>query len=245
MPINNMPAYTISNENQRWATNAVRGAAVLTVAGSGDQALFYKLSGAKFIDTFDITYNAKVIQDIKSAAIKHINRVEYIKLLENLHFANGELSISLLQKYDIWNSLTKESREAIENHAKDMLFMCGLSAHSYPENIPTEKEYAKLKSSLNKHFNFIWSEISDLSKKLTRKYDIINISNIFDYIRNANNQRDILKDLSEHLKTNGRILYLSQYNICRYSGLKLDELEYEKTIPDNKNINMIVFQRTR
>ena len=66
MLVNNVPAYTISNENQRWATQVVPNVKkVLTVAGSGDQALFYKLSGATIIDTFDITCNARAIQDIK------------------------------------------------------------------------------------------------------------------------------------------------------------------------------------
>jgi hypothetical protein len=245
MPINNVPAYTISNENQRWATDAVRGASVLTVAGSGDQALFYKLSGAKIVDTFDITSNARVIQDIKVSAIKHINRDEYVDLLEKLHYANGELSISLLQKSEIWDSLTKESREAIENHTKDMLFVCGLSAHFYSENIPSDTEYEKLKSLLNKPFNFIWSDLCDLSAKLTRKYDIINISNIFDYVNDGQAQAKILNELSKHLKNNGRILYLPQRPRFNYARLKLPKLAYEKTISDNKNTNMIIFQKTK
>ena len=83
LDVKQLSAYIISNENQRWATRVVPNIKrVLTVTGSGDQALFYKLAGAKIVDTFDITPNAGVIQDIKYNAVKHLDRDEYTRLLE-------------------------------------------------------------------------------------------------------------------------------------------------------------------
>ena len=67
------PAYVINNEiayEVLKLLSPIKGARVLTVAGSGDQPLFYSAMGASVIDTFDISYCAKVIMDIKNTAIR-------------------------------------------------------------------------------------------------------------------------------------------------------------------------------
>ena len=244
MSVNKLPAYTASNENQRWATNVVPGVkSVLTVAGSGDQALFYKLSGAKIIDTFDITCNARVIQDIKYAAIKNMKREDYVDLIAHLHRADGN-AIEFFAS-DLFHFLPDETREIIKNSKFDMVFGCGLNINSYPENIPTDAEYAKLQKSLNKPFNFIWSDLESLSASLTRKYDLINISNIFDYVHNGLTQAQILHELSKHLNKNGRIAYLPQIHRFSYKNVNLPHLVYERTEKDNNHTRMVIFQRTR
>lgn len=244
MIVNNMPAYTISNEDQRWATNVVPGVkSVLTVAGSGDQALFYKLAGARTIDTFDITCNARVIQDIKYAAIKHLNREDYIDLITRLHRADG-IAIEFLA-CALWKYLPEDTRKIIERSKHSMVFGCGLSASEYPENIPTESEYAELKKKLKKPFNFIWSDLDSLSAQLTKKYDLINISNIFDYCRNSHEQIQILRGLSQHLKTNGHVVSLPQIQRCTYKEFNLPNISYERTESGNGLAKMVLFQKTR
>ncbi len=244
MSVNNMPAYTISNENQRWATTVIPDVKkVLTVAGSGDQALFYKLAGAKIVDTFDITCNARVVQDMKFVAIKNMNPVEYKELLIKTHRSDGAALEFFL--CDMWNLLPDETQKIIQNGKFDMIFGCGLDASFYPENIPTPKEFEKLRKVLNKPFGFIWSDLESLSIKLTKKYDVINLSNIFDYCPDAKMQVKILDELSAHLTKNGRIVYLPQKQKFDYKALVLPMLAYEKTVVyDNQN-KMIIFQRTR
>jgi hypothetical protein len=245
MQVNNVPAYTISNENQRWATQVVPNVqSVLTVAGSGDQALFYKLAGAEKVVTFDMTSNARIIQDIKCAAIKHLNLQEYKDLLIKLHSVKGNI-MSLPEMQFLGQFLPSETLKIIENSKDVIMFGLGLDASFYPENIPTEKEYAKLRATLNKPFRFIWKDLKSLSTTMTAKYDLINISNIFDYVDSGAEQIKILKKLSKRLNKNGHIICLPQKHKYRYDEVKLPHLSYERVVQDQDHTMAIIFQRTR
>ena len=117
MILHTAPAYTISNENQRWATSVVPNVkSVLTVAGSGDQALFYKLSGVENIDTFDVNINAGIIQDIKCAAIKDLSRDEYIDLLTRLYRADSNRIITTPQICRLWDLFSPDTQQALLNN---------------------------------------------------------------------------------------------------------------------------------
>lgn len=249
LDVKQLSAYIISNENQRWATRVVPNIKrVLTVTGSGDQALFYKLAGAKIVDTFDITPNAGVIQDIKYNAVKHLDRDEYTRLLVNLYGTADIMSIPQMKR--LARFLTKPSRKAIKNNKSTEIFTAGLTVSDYPENIPSDREYLKLRKLLSKRFSFIRSDISDVDMKLRAKYDLINISNIFDTIPDASYQAAVLANLSDHLKVGGRIVYLPQaaqfiYKkippINSFNGAKL-VYEYTKK---HKGTELISFQRVR
>ena len=244
MILHTAPAYTISNENQRWATSVVPNVkSVLTVAGSGDQALFYKLSGVENIDTFDVNINAGIIQDIKCAAIKDLSRDEYIDLLTRLYRADSNRIITTPQICRLWDVFGPDTQQALLNNRSGMMFGAGHDIFAYPENIPTDDEYKKLGKLLDKKFNFIWSDLERLGIKLQRKYDLINISNIFDYIPDGKIQTKILNDLSEHISVGGHIAYLPQKTRFDYTKFQSEKLSYAKTIPDNRYTKMILFQR--
>ena len=200
------PVYIISNENQRWETSAVPNVkSVLTVAASGDQALFYRLSGATMIDTFDIAYNAGIIQDVKRAAIKTIELPEYRELLLQLHNADDVMSVPNMKKLE--PLLTQESREIIKRHQTYKMFGYGCSIRAYPYNIPTDQEYQKLRTLLDKPFPFVQSELKYLHKKLTKSYDAINLSNILETgCYTATESIRILTELTEHLNIGGHIV---------------------------------------
>ena len=241
------PAYTISNENQRWATSAVPNISrVLTVAGSGDQALFYHLNGAKQIDTFDKTQNARVIQDIKFTAIQHVSYHEYSNLLIDLFHVKDIKCIPTMKK--LMPLLPRETIRIINTPGNYYLFGAGLDARYYPENIPTPAEYDYLKHTLKKPFNFICTDLYDLSTKITGKYDLINISNIFDYCYNAQQQGDILRKLSRHLVPGGHIVYLPQAEKFSYNKIHIplqnSELNYLQKL-QQKQTKMILFRYTQ
>ena len=244
------PAYTISNENQRWATSAVPGVSkVLTVAGSGDQALFYHLNGATHIDTFDKTRNARVIQDIKFIAAKNISWQEYSNLLIDLFYTQDITKIPTMQK--LLPMLPKQSIQIINKPGNKHIFGAGLEVRHYPENIPSPEEYAKLQKTLKKPFKFICCDLYDLSAKISGTYDLINLSNIFDYCYDGQTQAKILSELTDHINIGGHIAYLPQaqhfeYNRLRITSPKNAELVYEhkKTNP-NISTKMILFQRVR
>ena len=66
-------AYVITNEDLRYSLQFMPKETnrALTVAASGDHPLFCSLYGAKYVDTFDISYNAKCVMDIKVAALRN------------------------------------------------------------------------------------------------------------------------------------------------------------------------------
>lgn len=216
----------------------------MTVAGSGDQALFYKLSGAKIIDTFDITCNARAIQDIKCAAIKNLTLEEYKELLIKLHRERTNVK-TLPEIQSLWQFLPPETQEIIEINKSKGMFGFGIDANYYPENIPTETEYIKLKNILDEPFNFIWNDLESISINLTEKYDLINLSNIFDYIHNGQTQLMILNNLSEYLNKNGHIVCLPQSKRYSYKKVCLPKLVYERTEKDDKHTKAVIFQRIR
>ena len=252
---NFLPAYVISNEDQRWATKVVPNVRkVLTVTGSGDQALFHTLAGATMVDTFDITINARAIQDIKFAAIKNVSLGEYTQLLNDLRlrldFANTPPMRKLLPL------LPNDTREIINQGQHDYMFCSGLGIAEYYENVPKIPEYLKLRKILTKPFNFILCDLYDLSAKISDTYDFVNLSNIFDYCYDAETQAKILRELTDHLNIGGHIAYLPQRQQFDYSSVQLTsplgaKLKY-KTTKTNKTVKpnsietkMILFQRTR
>ena len=93
-------AYVTSNENLPMIMSEMRpcNKTVLTVAGSGDQPMFFMLYGASLVDTFDLSYCAKVMMDIKTAAIQSGNRAEYVDFLTKM--LNSSCQIENLALYN-------------------------------------------------------------------------------------------------------------------------------------------------
>lgn len=246
-----LPAYTISNEDLRWATTQIPNSArVLTTAGSGDQALFYKLAGAHNIDTFDISGYARVIQDIKTTAIKILPREEYIQLINELHTTRGAHPVKHLP--EILHSLPGPSIDIMRKYPDSQMFAAGCAAKDYPYNLPTESEYKRLQSDITEPFNFILSDLGELHTKINTEYDLINLSNIFDKCYDGEQQGYILANLVRHVRVGGHILYLPQHQRYNYNDIKFTwksgiEVTYKNTIvnPQNRFAQIIVFERTR
>lgn len=242
------PAYTITNENWRWARAQTAGAQnVLTVAGSGDQALTYKLTGAQNVDTYDITKCAHMIQDIKTTAIQMMPRDQYTQLMRELYYAHKPLDLVSLSH--VMKNMPAATVAEMRANADKVDFGAGCPIDSYPENQFTDAEYAKLKTLVTKPFNFINSDIANLHAKLTTEYDLIDISNIFDYGMDGTTQANILGSLIKHVRIGGRIVYLPQMAQYKYDGINIHThnmtLAHQQTIAPARGVEMVIFQRTR
>ena len=79
-------AYAVTNENLRKTMRLIpkNAKSALVTAASGDHPLFCSLYGIQNVDTFDISYNAKCIMDIKVAALKILGYHSYIGLIDDL-----------------------------------------------------------------------------------------------------------------------------------------------------------------
>ena len=245
-----IPAYAISNENQRWITSRFQNAKhVLTVAASGDQAMFYAINGATHIETYDITHFAHVIQDIKTTALKHLNHREYCEMIESLCGLYGDYKKAKhIEK--VLPYLPKASKQILGQHGKYASFNRGTM---YPEHLPTMSEYARMQTTITQPFKFIHAPLNKLHEQISGQYDIINLSNIFDLVPGREQLR-ILSTLIPHLTVGGRILYIAQTNAYDYSKIKYEDPQtglkfgYEDTFinPESPNdIQIISFQRTR
>lgn len=251
-------AYTVSNEDLAWTTSISqpRDMRVLTTAGSGDQALFYTLAGAWRIDTFDICEYARLIQDIKTAIIPLKNRREYIEIINGLHTARAGDVAKITGMADIATRIGPDSAKILKS-ATDMgiaPFTCGSSIKSYPTHIPDELYYGVLQRKLRHPFNFIHTDLDSLHTKISGKYDLIDLSNIFDWGYDDARMAQTLGDLARHVNLNGKIVFNTQkLQAPDYTGTYVKipseniELHHTRTAicPSDKNIRMMVFQRTR
>lgn len=199
------PAYVISNENLRWITGLTKniGQRVLTTTGSGDQPMFYSLNGATHVDTFDISFCAKVIMDIKMAALKTLPREEYIALLDALRKTGDAQSIQKMQ--DIMHQIPENSANFIRNMRGYKIFTSGWGPNMYKEHLPTDAEYTQMREIVKHPFKFIWTDLSALHTHLIGEYDIINLSNIFEHT-DASRISPILASLRNYVRPGGYII---------------------------------------
>lgn len=197
-------AYTITNEDLRHAYKFMPKNAedVLTVAASGDHPIFAMLYGAKNVDTFDISYNAKCIMDIKTAALQVLNRLEYCNLLEDLWAATDIQNIKNMDK--IIPLLPIEEQKYMIDMRGLLLFNHGLATRK--KQLPTETEFNDMCKIIHKPFNFIWSDITSLHHHLNKSYDFIHLSNILDSM-DEDNRILVLFNMMRYIKPNGVLFF--------------------------------------
>lgn len=199
------PSYVLTNEDIRWVSNLTNGNGkrVLTVAASGDHPMFYAMRGATDIDTFDISFCAKVAMDIKTAAIKKLSRDQYIQLLDNMHNAKDMSQIPYIT--ELMPNIPQNSAYFIQQMNNYPIFSNGLDPSSYQEIIPTDAEYDQMRNAVQKPFKFIWTDIKSLHTHLLHEYDIINLSNIFEYMT-PQQIHQTLAALRCHVRRGGTII---------------------------------------
>ena len=185
--------YVATNEDLRNALKCMPKDTkrALTVAASGDHPMFIKLYGAKHIDTFDISFNAQLIMDIKTKALSLLNYEEYCNLLKYLYVSKYITHIPNMPQ--IIKTLTPFEQEYIKEMRGKCLFNKEIKFESI--SLPTESEFQKMRQIINNPFNFIWSDIQTLHEKLVGTYDFIHLSNILDYVGTYQNCTDIIDSL--------------------------------------------------
>ena len=204
-------AYVVTNEDLRksmrfmpeYCENA------LVVAASGDHPLFCSLYGAQHVDTFDISYNAKCMMDIKVAALNSLGYFDYGHFLEDLYLSCKSTSINITNvKYmgKILQKLPKTEADYIRALNAEPLFSRGpnpIASIGLP--IFTNTEYHILRKKITKPYNFFLTNIYGLEKHLKQFYDFVHLSNILDYVSEGRYE-EILLPLMQHVNRGGRII---------------------------------------
>ncbi len=245
-------AYVSSNEDLRYTTGLTRhmGRRVLTVAGSGDQPLFYSLNDATQTDTFDISFCAKAIMDIKTAAIQSgMPYDQYKNMLAQLHNAPAASKTENIP--EILPRIPRDSAEFVRGMDGYKIFGNGLSPDNYATEQPNADEYALLQKTITGPFKFIWSDVVNLHAHLIAEYDVINLSNIFEWSPKL--IIPTLASLRNHIRPGGIVLVQTGHPIAIHRNYKKYQQAAEKfkrwariginnKMPDD---NVIILQRTR
>lgn len=198
-------AYVVTNEDLRNALTCMPADTnrALTVTASGDHPIFTQLYGAKYVDTFDISFNARLIMDIKTSALSLLNHTEYCTLLKNLYTDNDIARIKNMPQ--IMEKLTPFEQKYINAMRGINLFNKPLDYIS--NSLPAEPEFEKMQQSVKKPFKFIFSDIQTLHKKLKRNYDFMHLSNIFDYLRTYQTCVEVLGSLAQYSNPGCKICF--------------------------------------
>ena len=215
------PAYILTNEDLHKIQEFMPAKCdnALTVAASGDHPLFCKLYGAKHVTTFDITCNAKIITDIKIAAMQEgFDLQQYRTLLNNLYKSTNALSVHGMDRIIV--HLPANVQQYMIDAANFVvpldLFSSGVKIEDKTEKYTINaKEYEQLRSLVKEPFDFIWTDAADL--RVTENYDFIHLSNIADYMP-WQTFGNVLQHLMRHTNVGGRI-FADQQNTFNASGL--------------------------
>lgn len=193
--------YAFTNENINGTFNKIsfQNKTFLTSAGSGDSIIEALLRNASLIESFDINKLTKYYIPLKFAAIQALEYDEFIKYLfleNNIYNTFNEESYNKIRKYlneeDIifWDTLySKYSGKKIRSSKlfysteEDYTFLKNCLSYLKPKN------YYKLKELLkNEEISYDFSSkfhnccMTDLPNTCKGKFNIINLSNIADFI---------------------------------------------------------------
>ena len=148
-------AYTVTNEDLRKSMCFMpeKCENALVVAASGDHPLFCSLYDAKNVDTFDISYNAKCIMDIKTLALNTLNHQDYIRFIKDLY----NISVPLMDVKNMDRVLYKLPKTEYDYiyALKDFQIFSRKPISFNNAVLPTKFEYNKLQESVKATYNFM------------------------------------------------------------------------------------------
>lgn len=231
---------------------------VLTVCASGDHAINALLKGANIVDTFDINKLSNYFSELKYAGIKKLNYKEFIefftindnsfdynvfsKLKDNLS-NNSYMFFEGLYRHFDYNGKNLRKSEIFNN-------LYDISDYKIKYNDYLKKDnYLQAKKKIVS-INFSCNSFINLNKSTEKKYDLILLSNISDYIKDLfkDNYLDKYKmfienELSNMLKPNGKIVlaYIYDYNLNRGGRTDIDNENIRSKIFNSKNYQIFTF----
>jgi len=220
---------------------------VLTVIGSGGQIINSILAGTKSIDCFDISIFPEYYLYLQLASLLTLSKEDYFKYYfsydkEELFgdFFYEKIRQNLKGKYkEFWDSLYLFN-EGIDIY-ESLLFRQDIYIKNNVINLNPylqENNYEKIKHILKTTNIKINPNLTDITKtKITKEYDLINLSNILSYHFNKNSLKELINYLNTNfsLTKNGEIInYI--FNISNETIETLNTLLQLNGYIENKKI---------
>jgi len=200
------PAYISTNENLPEIIKCLepKGKTALAIAGSGDMPLYLTAFGAKHVDTFDISFNAQIVMDVKTYMLKNkMYLCDYASVLREL---KTKPDITKSKSWDVISrALTADAQKYLYAMRGCMLFT--RSPNDMAVYIPDAPDFHAMQESVHGRYNFIWSDLFDLSGIIQgQKYDIIYLSNVLQYVSQEQDIINVLNELRPNLNNGGTIV---------------------------------------
>ncbi len=182
------PVFLFANENISGylsQINSVQDKTVLSVAASGDHAFECLLAGAKQVDLFDINYLQKHVVELKATMIRHLPYSDFMRFFfdEKRFFSKNIIQ-------PIWHRLSPGLKVFLNHYYNTQdtsIFRYNGAQHSdYLTDqftyIKYPSEYKNLGRVLPQKFKFTQADITEIPQKFSTVYDMIMLSNIFEYM---------------------------------------------------------------
>jgi hypothetical protein len=254
------PMYIYATEmvSSYYKNLGVKGKKILSIVGSGDQIIDAYYFGAKEVVGFDINQRAFFMLDLKFQAIKILSYREFLKFFGS-NLDNGTLDFTIYKKirnklslktsrffdkiYQEFNNDGKKLFNSEYFRQRSMIKSSTVDINHYLKN---EKEYVKCGMILqNKTIKFLELDVNDIikTKELKDKFDIINLSNVLNYLTNNVEEGSVLrlaeatKKISQKIRKNGIFFYYSYSPYIYRSKGKIPPAARKNTINAIKKIN--------
>lgn len=182
--------YAYTNENLENFYNSpeidVRGKRVLTVGSSGDQAFNAIYHGAKAVDIVDMNIMTKLFVDLKTAMIKNLTFDEFSKFSEgyvdNFEDYYPKISHDLPKNTQLF--FDQIMIDGVSPWLKNFIRETGIRSGKNSVFYKDEEAYYDLQDKLldgDYDLNIIVGDLRKFVNVTEGKYDLILLSNIFDY----------------------------------------------------------------
>lgn len=192
--------YVFSNENISDCLNQLgdmRGKRVLSVCASGDHAFECYARGASRVDTFDINYTQKNMMELKLHMIRNL---PYEEFLEYFFGCSRRMSPDIITP--LWNLFSDSLKIFYSQvygsndvyHIGPMISANLTSPNRNVGNISYIQDYSvyeRLARTLPEKIKFTHTDLETLPSVISGKYDIILLSNIFDYMYTKLNENEL------------------------------------------------------
>ncbi len=213
--------YRNTNENiQGYLSKIkVKDKDILTVASSGDHALLSLLNNAKSVETYDINYLAKFYQELKLSAYQVLSYEDFIKFF----YENKGFTYEIFEKIYNLEEDIDDFWQFLFDYNDDYSIIDSPLFSNFEYGFNTLKNFHPFldKDYFNNHktihnLTFYHSDILNLPTTLKKKYDIIILSSIPNFIsrfKRLDYFKKYLKQLSNNLNKDGLIIANYLYNV--------------------------------
>lgn len=238
--------FTNENLNEVFKDLDLTNARVLTVGSSGDQALHSILCGAKDITIIDKNPYTEPFVELKIASIKNLDFKNYNNyftsdcIFDNKYYAMVSHDLSPRAKA-FWDNIMLELSDIQKKRLLPIVFQSPNFTQLEKNNSrynTDESTFESLKKKLQDiSIHYQVADFNKFHEVIDGNFDIILLSNVFDYIEDSDQFMNEISQLNQHLSDNGMMQVY--YSFGQYKN-KLYPAFIAKNFKNVKNIIKII-----